>query len=519
MAKPNDEQLRLINRFTKKELTPENVSVFKCLMADDLLIEDRFFKFHGNLLRKFMQDANKGVALLMGHNSGRVPVGRSFKATLQEDFLQDGSTSLTLYGEHYIDLGRNTQDNMTTDDIANGIDAGTIFDTSVGITSNDLQCSICGNDIRDHNNCMHWPGNTYKVDSGNDDSREEVCIVIMGQSGTGELLENSLVYAGAVERATIVNFSKEDVINKKSGSILYSDKDLKRMPLGSNLFCNFSKGDAVFYTDSELRSDKMPDNMLELLSAAIAEQLAAVKEDLKTYIDKSLSKEDLEDTSEDVVNEVTEDTTEVSEEITETEDVETEDEPIIEVENSEDLAVEEIETVETIFNENSNEEVVITDEFINSNEYLELTKDEPEVENLNIETDFTNEVSETQEVNMFKKEMVDEVVKLGIRLQGNYFPVKSFSKFLETLSYSELRDIKAEFSKGSDLRYSKRVSEVKNTTTKDSELKLHESLFEDHYEWRNEIAKEARKLSKDTGKSVVDIQNELYTKYSNKEEI
>ncbi|WP_246862849.1 hypothetical protein [Paenibacillus cellulosilyticus] len=106
------------------------------------------------------------------------PIGRTFDSRLQMD-----GDELALYADHYMKLGQEVGD-IKVDQIANGIDAGTIFDTSIGFTVSSQTCSICGQEYFG-GSCPHIRGREY-------DSK--LCFV---EINDGHLMENSLVFDGA----------------------------------------------------------------------------------------------------------------------------------------------------------------------------------------------------------------------------------------------------------------------------------------------------------------------------------
>lgn len=248
-TKPTPEQLEKINKFALTPLSADDVFVFNDVMIDDNLVSSHMIKVHDNLLNKFMQDAQKGVGLLMNHNSRSLPVGRSFDAVKKAELDENGNIVNTLYGSFYIDLNRNTESGMSTNDIVKGIMSGTIFDTSIGFKADSYKCSICGNDIRDYANCPHFPGEVYSVDN-NGTVIQKLCYAIVGEDGNGELLENSLVFAGACNRATIKrDFSSDSVTKLKNDTRLSVVEDIKKVPKDTTMYAFMAKDGVVFLAE------------------------------------------------------------------------------------------------------------------------------------------------------------------------------------------------------------------------------------------------------------------------------
>lgn len=282
MTTPTKEQLNKINKFSKKDLKAEQVYTFNSLSADTLPIKR--FGWYGeysiemtkDMLEKLKKDYRTGVGLLASHNSSRLPFGRTYDADVQVDTV-NGEEVNTLYIDQYMvkymedgegnkSPMRTEVNGLTTEDIANHIDAGHAFDTSIGFSMDKVTCSICKHDIRDWEKCKHSPGGHYEVQVG--DKTEKVRCNILAESGEG--VENSIVYAGAVNRAIIQNQKEgsgsENLsqnsndyapsVNLGEGSI-YNVDDLKNVPLHATLTCNFtkSKGSMEIFADTLERRD------------------------------------------------------------------------------------------------------------------------------------------------------------------------------------------------------------------------------------------------------------------------
>lgn len=279
MPTPTRAQLNKVNTFSQVDLKEEQVYVFQSLSADTLPIK-RFSWFgeysinmSEKMLDKLKKDYRAGVGLLASHNSNRLPFGRTFDADVKVDTV-DGAEVKTLYIDHYIvkymeDNGekiplRTEVNGMTTQDIANHVDVGHTFDTSIGFSMTDIKCSICKHDVRDHENCSHIPGRFYDVQVG--DRTEKVRCDVIAESGEG--IENSLVYAGAVNRALIQNSRNIDANENLSaneggyaGNVnlsepsLYNVDDLKNVPRDAQLMCTLSKGNLQVFANTNERQD------------------------------------------------------------------------------------------------------------------------------------------------------------------------------------------------------------------------------------------------------------------------
>ncbi|WP_145052805.1 hypothetical protein [Paenibacillus xylanexedens] len=484
MPKPTQSQLDRINhRFADTPRTEENTFVFESLMIDDQPTSYSS-KLHPSLLQKFMQDANRGVGLLMNHNHRSLPVGRSFGAQLRSDVSEQGELMTTLYGEFYIDLGRNTEGNMSTDDLAKGIDAGTIFDTSVGFNATKWDCSICGHDIRDYRNCSHMPGKTYQVEGNDGVHREEQCFVIAGADGKGELLENSVVYAGAAPRATITktNFSVGDgVSDRKSeeGSTLFPVDTFKDIPLNATIYSFYSKGgEMVLYSDTDERTGGVAELQKRSESEVEFEKLTAVlgefglkfgtEDELKTALSSLSDKTELEGK----------------------------------------LSAKEAEMTQTLAEKETELATALADALAKDEVITELTAK-------NEELSAKAGLGET-----YRADLETETVEYAVRVMGNAVNTELFTKFLSTLSVdevkSQLNSFKEQHNQNfSGSRQTQAQEPLKDRTANGTATYLED--FESEDEFRDYVADKATEYAKENGVTLAVATREMFAKYSTKE--
>lgn len=119
-----------------------------------------------------------GLALLANHDSSRFPIGMWYKAKVDENEQ--------VIAQFYI-----PKEVAEFDDVSTRIEAGILDSVSIGFTASIHDCSVCGNDIQDYENCPHIPGRTYEG---------EIAYVELGGIKASE---GSLVYSGAVPNAKI----------------------------------------------------------------------------------------------------------------------------------------------------------------------------------------------------------------------------------------------------------------------------------------------------------------------------
>jgi len=257
MAKATAEQLKLINKFAKEPLTEENALVHGFRMIGTRLITDRYLKLDKSLLDIYLQDVKNGdVVQIADHTMGGIkswfkitlPFGRFFDGKLTEE---GGETHLD--GWMYMKAGQKTYiDPFTTDDISSQLDAGTLDDSSVGIAWDLSECSVCGNDIRDYENCSHYPGRTYTVNG-----KDYLCYVIAkpaAQNSKAYMAENSLVGVGAYPDAG--HLAKEGQTEKPKFRKVNDMMELKLIPKEEPVFCLFSANSAEILTRADYEPDE-----------------------------------------------------------------------------------------------------------------------------------------------------------------------------------------------------------------------------------------------------------------------
>lgn len=221
------EQLAKINKLAKRKLTKEEVFVFPSKLAGDMIIPGRHVQLTKGLLDVFAMNANQGVSLLLDHSwsggwGGRpkmaMPYGRTFDSRY-EGATEDGET-ISLVGDHYMVRGVEL-DGIKTDDLISSVEAGTLFDTSIGFSYEGATCSVCDENYR---RCNHYAGNTYEVEIDGV-LKNRFCYIKANPPGF--LMENSLVFDGAYPGAGVMS-SVGDIIENEKGTyqVIEDTKDI-----------------------------------------------------------------------------------------------------------------------------------------------------------------------------------------------------------------------------------------------------------------------------------------------------
>lgn len=477
MPRPTDAQLRKINQFAHSELEADQVYVFESLCADTLPVARYgwFGEYSINMTKKFLQglkkDYQKGTGLLASHNNNRLPFGRTFDAHVRADEVE-GENVDTLYVDHYIVTHMKDEDGnrremqteiggMTNQNIVDHIEAGHTFDTSIGFSMDTIECTVCGNDLRDWEQCEHLPGLTYDVDG------EQVRCNIRAVDGEG--LENSLVYAGAVDRALIQNKKAENggELSRNNSlqsdvnfddSPLYTVDELKNIPRDAAVFCRFSKGNLTLFTETNERRDykqyqsQKEDESMPGTNPEVATANAGVSQEAydKVVADMAALKVDYDTTT------------------------------------------------------------------------AELSKVQGELDTANTElATATDRIAELEPqatlAEKFTKELIEETLNAGVAARGNAFNKERFQKYLETLSVDEVKEelsaLKEEFP-GS--------VEAAQVTAKTEELSSDNSEGEadkpmTKQELRNEASTQALARYKSEGKDLAELTTEIYNELLSKQ--
>lgn len=456
MPKATPSQLKKINdKFSQIPLKEDQVHVFRTLAADTLPVfrrgwfSDYYIRMTDKMLKTLKKDYQKGTGLLASHDSSRLPFGRTFDAEMTMDDFQ-GENVNTLYIDHYMvtyveDENGNKEPlkteigGMTTKDIANHIDVGHTFDTSIGFSINEPLCSVCNHALSDWDNCDHIPGFEYEVDG-----EMKRCDVM---ADTGEGIENSLVYAGAVDRATIqrASFSQDSDVSsaqlqggvKHEDSTLYNVVDFKSLPKGADIFCQLSKGKMeVFTTTSERRDYKKYCEERE--SMTNAEQTPAVVEAESTseVVEAQTEATEVVEAGVEATETVTEATEpEVTEQVETVEAGTTEE--VVEAETNAEVSEATPEADVALSTDAQGEAVNFTAEHFNA---VKLERDQALAKVAQLEGQVAELSTQAGLATQFTEDLIQMTLKAGIKARGNSFNADRFEKYLRALSVTEVKE-------------------------------------------------------------------------------
>lgn len=416
MAKPTEKDLEIINENSKVELTSDEVEVFDAILIDDQPVSHNV-RLSKELLQSFKTFADKGVGILKGHNWYSLPFGRTFSAKLKTDTFEtpagDEIKAKTLYSKFYLvkDL------NEDVNEIIKGLNSGVVTDGSIGFSFSGLICNICGNDVRNWNQCIHIPGKEYDIDI--DDEKQKVrCIP--EATAPGRLLEYSVVFAGASPRAKILKYyDAQDKENFEFYHVDTQEFNLKNIDEKAKLYMLYSyQNGAEIFSDRPLNLSKIKDNQV-------------TQEDLKETdsFNYTLGKDD-------------KGMSKTEEAIYKSDSIELDSDVVLVGEDSTD-SIAELQEKVAVYEAKLNE---IKEE----KETLETTTSELkfEVDNLKTEIERLTVLSELGI--KYREDNVEEAIKMGIRAQGDCFNEELQRKIMETLTVDEILSLKEGWKAESD---------------------------------------------------------------------
>jgi hypothetical protein len=269
MAKPTAEQLSKINQKALVQLTDEQVHVFQAKIIGTKRIEKYKMKITPNFLRKMADQVREGVALLVDHpwqkwEALSFPYGRTFDSRIVEE-----NGELELYGDHYMAKGLEAN-GISADQLAIGIDSGTIFDTSAGFITTKHTCSICGEDYFRSANCSHMRGQQYEG---------KECLVL---ADDGYIMENSIVFDGGYEgagitRGSLSEYSPEEVTQQLKTEYEPLSLDAKSLDGDGRVFYFFgNKGGMSAFVSKKHQTNEQANTLAEGDETVTEEQKAAL---------------------------------------------------------------------------------------------------------------------------------------------------------------------------------------------------------------------------------------------------
>lgn len=153
---PSQEELEIINTYTRNPLSAEDVYCFNLTLCDNEV--DRDFE-------RFSLEALKGLCELFPGKTGICDHDMSTKnqkARIFRTWLEQDKSKKTSQGESYVALRAKAYMLRTkeNEELINQIEGGIKKEISVGCSMKSLTCSICSKDMKSHE-CNHHKGRHY----------------------------------------------------------------------------------------------------------------------------------------------------------------------------------------------------------------------------------------------------------------------------------------------------------------------------------------------------------------------
>ena len=192
-----DQNLELINKYTQKPLTRDDVNVKSMWLCNDI-IDCYYSRFNETTLNE-LADLCPGAAVMVAHNTESLPIGRFFKASV----VRREDSRLWLRAWFYWPKEMDHSDNMLK-----GIESGLYNEVSVSWRMEQAICSICGKDMRSME-CPHIPGRKYP----DADGTEQLCF--WESKNILAFNEGSLVYKGG-QVGTSIDDERKKLLTQRS---------------------------------------------------------------------------------------------------------------------------------------------------------------------------------------------------------------------------------------------------------------------------------------------------------------
>lgn len=152
----NEEELGLINKYTRKPLEKDEVYAFNVILCDNEIDRD-YERFDNDALIN-LSEMFLGVTGIFDHN----PTAKNQSARIFKTEVEYPQGKTTSYGEQYAVLKAKAYMPLTekNKDLITEIEAGIKKEVSVSCAVGGKICSVCANDLRSPE-CSHTKGNVY----------------------------------------------------------------------------------------------------------------------------------------------------------------------------------------------------------------------------------------------------------------------------------------------------------------------------------------------------------------------
>ncbi len=221
---PNEQELQLINKYTRRPLNKDEVYIFSVVLCDNDIDRDNE-SFSTNALYQ-MKSMFLGKTGIFDHN----PSAENQTARIYDCYVEQLKDKKTAYNSDYYRLVAKAYIPKCSrnNDLIISIDSGITKEVSVSCAVNNTFCSICGSDTH-QNKCSHKAGKKY----GNN-----ICHTIL--DSITDVYEWSFVAVPAQKQAGIIKsynkykgdaYRMDNILEliKKGKCITLSEDDCKQI--------------------------------------------------------------------------------------------------------------------------------------------------------------------------------------------------------------------------------------------------------------------------------------------------
>ncbi len=218
MSGVTQEELALINTYTRKELSEEEVYTFSVVLCDNDI--DRDYECFSNEALEEMAKLFVGVTGIYDHNpSAKNQIARIYKCS-----VESSGERLTSYGAEYRRLVAKAYIPVcsASEDVISMLDAGIQKEVSVGCSMEECICSICGESLK-KGFCEHIKGREYNG---------KLCYGILSEAA--DAYEWSFTAVPSQRRAGVIKsfLDSDSILSKRAaedGTFTFTKEELERV--------------------------------------------------------------------------------------------------------------------------------------------------------------------------------------------------------------------------------------------------------------------------------------------------
>lgn len=163
MRLPTEKEMILINQQAKRPGKADDFMVFDAKPANDFMLTTYRYYLGTSSLKNFVADLDRERLRLGTSHKRDLNLGRWLPGEIVSVDTPEGARqgrSYQLQAPFYMPKGL-TIGQYNTDELAKGIETGILTDISIEWYGGTPKCDICGEDVRNGEECPHIPGREY----------------------------------------------------------------------------------------------------------------------------------------------------------------------------------------------------------------------------------------------------------------------------------------------------------------------------------------------------------------------